>query len=209
MAHLEERPQTAEAEDAEKPEPEAALDEAAAARMIEAILFAAGKPLKPVQIAGAVKFMDARAVRRTLKRLAQEYDEEERGFQLIEVQNGFQLTARESYAPWIQRLFTKEISSKLTPAALETLAIVAYHQPATRADVEEIRGVNSDSVMNSLIERKLIGITGRKDAPGRPFLHATTDRFLEHFGLKNLSDLPTLEEISAMFNPLPEDDAPE
>ena len=176
-------------------------------RIIEAVLFAAGKPLRARQIADAVESVDARGARRLLKQLAFEYDESERGFQIIEVQNGFQLIAREAYAPWVRRLFTKEVSAKLTPAALEALAIVAYHQPVTRAEVDEIRGVNSGSVMSSLIERNLINITGRKDAPGRPFLHGTTDRFLEHFGLKNINDLPTLEEIGEMFNPLAEDDA--
>ena len=195
----------AEPKSAEEADPQAELERSK--RVIEAILFAAGKPLRARQIADAVESVDARAVRRLLKQLAFEYDEAERGFQIIEVQKGFQLIAREAYAPWVRRLFTKEVSAKLTPAALEALAIVAYQQPVTRADVDEIRGVNSGSVMSSLIERNLINITGRKDSPGRPFLHGTTDRFLEHFGLKNINDLPTLEEIGEMFNPLAEDDA--
>lgn len=195
----------AESKSAEKADPQANLERSK--RVIEAILFAAGKPLRARQIADAVESVDARVVRRLLKQLAFEYDEAERGFQIIEVQKGFQLIAREAYAPWVRRLFTKEVSAKLTPAALEALAIVAYQQPVTRADVDEIRGVNSGSVMSSLIERNLINITGRKDSPGRPFLHGTTDRFLEHFGLKNINDLPTLEEIGEMFNPLAEDDA--
>jgi len=99
----------------------------------------------------------------------------------------------------VQKLFTKEIASRLSPAALEALAIVAYHQPVTRAEVEDIRGVNSDSVLNSLIERKLVTISGRRDVPGRPLLYATTDRFLEHFGLRDIADLPSLDELGEMF----------
>ncbi len=169
-------------------------------RIIEALLFASGEPLTVAQIVSAVDGLDARSAATRLGELQSEYDEGSHGFQLVEVENGYQLTTRAEYSQWVRRLFAKQISSRLTTAALEALAIVAYHQPVTRSEVEEIRGVNSDSVLNSLIERKLVTIAGRKDVPGRPLLYATTDAFLRHFGLRDVADLPSLEELSQLFD---------
>ena len=169
-------------------------------RIIEALLFASGEPLTVEQIVSAVDGLDAKSAGTLLSELQSHYDKGKHGFQLVEVQNGYQLTTRADYSEWVRRLFAKRISSRLTTAALEALAIVAYHQPVTRADVEEIRGVNSDSVLNSLIERKIVTIAGRKDVPGRPLLYATTDAFLRHFGLRDLTDLPSLEELSDLFD---------
>ena len=176
------------------------MDQKTLKRTIEALLFASGEPLTVSQIVGTLDELDTRSARAVIEALRKEYDESQRGFQLVEVEKGYQLTTRPEDSDSIRRLFTRQISSKLTAAALETLAIVAYHQPCTRADVEDIRGVNSDSVLNSLIERKLVTIAGRKDVPGRPLLYATTDTFLRHFGLKDLTDLPSLEELSELFD---------
>ena len=169
-------------------------------RIIEALLFASGDPLPVAEIVAALDGWDTRTVQALIQELRDEYEASNRGFQLVEVDNGYQLTTRPEDVGVIRRLFTKQVSSRLTAAALEALAIVAYHQPATRADVEDIRGVNSDSVLNSLIERKLVAISGRKDVPGRPLLYSTTDTFLRHFGLKDLTDLPSLEELSELFD---------
>ncbi|MBT3270635.1 SMC-Scp complex subunit ScpB [Candidatus Poribacteria bacterium] len=168
-------------------------------RTIEALLFAAGAPITVPQIVEVVEELDTRTARSLLTELQDEYDANARGFKLVEVQKGYQLATRQDYSASVQKLFTKEIAARLSPAALEALAIVAYHQPVTRAEVEDIRGVNSDSVLNSLIERKLITISGRRDVPGRPLLYATTDRFLEHFGLRDVADLPSLDELGEMF----------
>ena len=175
------------------------MDPAISKRTIEALLFAAGSPLTVSQIVETIEDMDTRTARRLLTELQEEYDADARGFQLVEVQKGYQLATRTIYSESVQKLFTKEIASRLSPASLEALAIVAYHQPVTRAEVEDIRGVNSDSVLNSLIERKMISIAGRRDVPGRPLLYATTDRFLEHFGLRDIADLPSLDELGEMF----------
>ena len=169
-------------------------------RTIEALLFASGDPLPASEIVTALDGWDTPTVEALIQQLRDEYDASGRGIQLVEVENGYQLTTRPEDAGVIRRLFTKQVSSRLTTAALEALAIVAYHQPVTRADVEDIRGVNSDSVLNSLIERKLVTISGRKDVPGRPLLYSTTDTFLRHFGLKDLTDLPSLEELSELFD---------
>jgi segregation and condensation protein B len=168
-------------------------------RLIEALLFAAGEPVNIAQITGAIEELGRPDARSLLDELREEYDREERGFQLVEVSNGYQLASRRSYAEWVRRLFTRSVSARMSAASLETLAIVAYRQPVTRADVEEIRGVNSDSALNSLLERKLITIAGRKDVPGRPLLYGTTDAFLTHFGLKDLAELPSPEELEEMF----------
>jgi len=169
-------------------------------RLIEALLFASGEPVTLAQLAEAIEETDATTLQGLLRELQAEYDTEARGFQLIEVSRGYQLTTRPAYSDWVKRLFRREVSSRLSSASLETLAIVAYYQPVTRAEVEEIRGVNSDSALNSLVERKLITIAGRKDVPGRPLLYATTDNFLRHFGLKDLSELPSFEELEELFS---------
>jgi segregation and condensation protein B len=169
-------------------------------RLLEALLFASGDPVTVAQLVEVVEGTDTATVKGLLSELQAEYDSEARGFQLVEVSRGYQLTTRPAYSDWVKRLFRREISSRLSTASLETLAIVAYYQPVTRSDVEEIRGVNSDSALNSLVERKLIAIAGRKDVPGRPLLYATTDDFLHHFGLKDLSELPSFDELEALFS---------
>jgi segregation and condensation protein B len=175
------------------------MDPLTCKRTIEALLFAAGAPITVAQIVETIEDLDTRTAKGLLKDLQKEYDRQERGFQLVEVQKGYQLATRQTYSESVQKLFTKQIASRLSPAALEGLAIVAYHQPVTRAEVEDIRGVNSDSVLNSLIERRLITISGRRDVPGRPLLYSTTDKFLEHFGLRDVADLPSLDELGEMF----------
>lgn len=169
-------------------------------RLIEALMFASGEPVTVAQLVEAIEESDTATVKGLLYELQAEYDSEARGFQLVEVSRAFQLTTRPAYSDWVKRLFRREISARLSAASLEALAIVAYHQPVTRSEVEEIRGVNSDSALNSLVERKMIAIAGRKDVPGRPLLYATTDDFLHHFGLKDLSELPSFDELEQLFS---------
>ncbi|GIX06088.1 MAG: segregation and condensation protein B [Candidatus Poribacteria bacterium] len=168
-------------------------------RTVEALLFAAGEPISLVQIAEAIEGMTPEIAQQLLEELQREYEAERRGFQLVAVQRGYQLVTRPEYAEAVQRLFTKRVSQRLSQAALETLAIVAYYQPVTRAEIEEIRGVSSESALHSLLERRLITVVGRKEVPGRPLLYATTDEFLHHFGLEDLSALPSLAELEEMF----------
>lgn len=133
-----------------------------------------------------------------LETLRDDYQEMGRSFHLTEIANGYQICTRPQYSAWIQKFYTQQVRVTLSPPALETLAIVAYKQPVTRADVAAIRGVNSDSVLNSLIEKGLVSIAGRK--AGRSLLFSTTDEFLQQFGLKDASELPSLDEIDELLS---------
>ena len=165
--------------------------------ILEAILFAASEPISIEQFQDALPRIGKRAVRKALAALHAEYQEIDRSFHLVEIANGYQMCTRPEYSEWIQKFYTRQVRVTLSPSALETLAIVAYKQPITRADVAAIRGVNSDSVLNSLVEKKLVRITGRKE--GRALLFSTTDEFLQHFGLKDAADLPSLDEIDELL----------
>ena len=168
--------------------------------ILEAILFAASEPISLEQFSQLFDDVSVRQIRQQLMRLRDEYQETNRSFQLIEIANGFQICTDRAYHQWIEKFYTRQIRVKLSPSALEALAIVAYKQPVTRSEVEEIRGVNSDSVLSSLIEKRMLRIAGRKPGPGRSLLLATTDEFLEQFGLKDLSTLPSMEEIEEILN---------
>jgi segregation and condensation protein B len=179
--------------------------------ILEAILFAASEPISVEQFQAVLPELDKRAIRRELDELRQDYQELRRSFRIIEIANGYQICTCPQYSEWIQKFYTQQVRVTLSPSALETLAIVAYKQPVTRADVAAIRGVNSDSVLNSLLEKGLVSIAGRK--AGRSLLFSTTDAFLQQFGLKDTSELPSLDEIDELFgtpngsepveNPLP------
>ena len=175
------------------------MDLAEAKRVIEAVIFAADGPVSLDQLAQLIETLDNDAILQAIRGLQQDYVVSERSFQLVEIANGFQLRTRDEYAPWIKKFYTTEISSRLSVSALEALAVVAYKQPATRAEVEEVRGVNSDSVIRTLMEKNLIRVLGRKQAPGKPMLYGTTTEFLMHFGLRDLSELPSVEEIESML----------
>ena len=136
-----------------------------------------------------------------LEQLKIEYIQQQRGFQLLEKAEGWQLASDPEYAVWVRQLFPAPKPQRLSPPALETLAIVAYRQPITRADVEAVRGVAVDGVLQSLMERGLVKIGGRAEVPGRPLLYETTQFFLEHFGLKNLDELPNSEELRRRYLP--------
>jgi segregation and condensation protein B len=171
---------------------------AEAKSIIEAVLFVADRPLSSSQLAILIE-MDSDDIELLIHELQKEYDDTKRSFQIMEIANGFQICTRSEYALWIKKFYTTEISSRLSMSALEALAIIAYKQPVTRAGVEEVRGVISDSVIRTLLEKNLINITGRKDAPGRPLIYGTTSDFLIHFGLKDLNELPSIDEIEKML----------
>lgn len=166
--------------------------------ILEAILFAASEPISLEQFQDALPGLDKRIIRKKLAELSDDYQEMGRSFHLIEIANGYQICTRPEYAEWIQKFYTRQVRVKLSPSALETLAIVAYKQPITRSDVAALRGVNSDSVLNSLLEKRLVRIAGRK--AGRSLLFSTTDEFLQQFGLKDASELPSLDEIDELLN---------
>lgn len=166
--------------------------------ILEAILFAASEPISVKQFQTALPGLDARAIRKGLAELCDDYQQMDRSFRLLEVANGYQICTCPQYSEWIQKFYTHQVRVTLSPSALETLAIVAYKQPVTRADVAAIRGVNSDSVLNSLVEKGLVSIAGRK--AGRSLLFSTTDEFLQQFGLKDASELPSLDEIDELLS---------
>jgi segregation and condensation protein B len=177
-------------------------------RVIEALLFSAQKPLSIREITAAVRgaaadelspneFARVRdaEVAAALEQLKTEYIQHGRAFQLIEKAEGWQLATDPGFAKWVRQLFPAPKPARLSAPALETLAIIAYRQPITRADVEAVRGVNIDGVLQTLMERGLVKIAGRAEIPGRPLLYETTQFFLEHFGLRNLDELPNAEEL--------------
>jgi segregation and condensation protein B len=164
-------------------------------RVIEALLFVHQQPLTVAQI---MKILEDEAGRKEIKEildeLVGEYGGMGRSFHLAQVSEGYQLRTNPDYAPWIKRL-RKVKPMRLSKSSLEALAIVAYRQPIVRAEVEHVRGVDSGWVLNSLLEKGLIKILGRKEVAGRPLVYGTSGRFLEVFGLRNLSSLPTLKEL--------------
>ncbi|MDH5637974.1 MAG: SMC-Scp complex subunit ScpB [Nitrospinota bacterium] len=164
--------------------------------VIENILFVADSPLptaKIVTVFGGE--MTAEEATSVLGELAEEY--EERSLRIVEVAEGWRMQTRPEYAPWIATFFKMEKGQKLSRASLEVLAIVAYRQPITRAEMEEIRGVDCGGVLRGLIDKGLVKTMGRRRAPGKPMMYGTTNKFLEFFGLARLSDLPTLDEFRA------------
>lgn len=164
--------------------------------LLESILFIQEKPL-PLERISKMLDMDGRAVRVLLKELAEDYDSRSSGIQLNELANGFLLSTRQSLGP-VLRQYYKKGKVKLNRAALEALAIIAYKQPVTRLEIEEIRGAGIGNSLQVLLERKLIRISGRKNVVGHPLLYATSRDFLVYFGLKNLESLPTIKEIREM-----------
>jgi segregation and condensation protein B len=163
--------------------------------IIESLLFVAEIPLKVDKIKSILEVSDGNAIRDALTSLSEEYDSGNRGFFLSEVAGGFQLRTRPEYRQWVRRL--KETRPpRLSRAAMETLAIIAYKQPVLRSDVEYLRGVDCGGTLRTLLERRLIRIMGRKDLPGRPMIYGTTREFLELFDLKDLSELPTLKDLT-------------
>jgi segregation and condensation protein B len=167
-------------------------------RIIESLLFVHQHPLTVADIARILgDEAEKKLIREALAELVAEYEEIGRSFYLAEVGEGYQLRTRVEYAPWIKNL-RKVKPARLSKSAFETLAIVAYRQPLVRAEIEHIRGVDSGWVLNSLLEKGLIKILGRKEVAGRPLVYGTSKRFLEVFGLRDLGGLPTLQELDAL-----------
>jgi segregation and condensation protein B len=186
------------------------------ARIIEALLFSAQKPLSIKEIVDLLhnagtedkfspnEFAKVRQaeVAGAIEQLKIEYIQHEHGFQLVEKADGWQLASDPKYAQWVRGLFPAPKPARLSSPALETLAIIAYRQPITRADVEAVRGVTIDGVLQTLMERGLVKISGRAEIPGRPLLYETTEFFLDHFGLRNLDELPNVEELRTRHLPV-------
>jgi segregation and condensation protein B len=173
------------------------MDDKDVKSVLESLLFISGEPLSVSTIKNILE-INEKEIERNARELIDEYHGKDSGLFVVEVAGGFQMVTNPACAPWVKKLLTTAIPSRLSHQSLETLAIVAYKQPIIKAEIESIRGVNSDGVLRTLLERRLIKILGRKDAPGRPLMYGTTKEFLQYFGLKDLSELPTLKEFSDM-----------
>jgi segregation and condensation protein B len=174
-------------------------DEDRTTELVEALLFAADEPLPSRALAALLDDVTPAAVAGAVERLNADYLREKRAFHIREIAGGWQIVTRPEFAPWVSRLYAASSTPRLTQAALETLAIVAYKQPATRAELEAIRGVTVDGVLRTLVERGLVRVAGRAEGIGRPLLYGTTDHFLEYFGLPGLDALPRPEELEILF----------
>ena len=171
--------------------------------IIESLLFVADEPLSIDRFKNIIGQAETKEIRQALEELGADYETRQGGFYLNQVAGGYQIRTRSEYMQWIKRLLQPK-PLRLSKAALETLAIIAYKQPVIRSDVEHIRGVDCGGVLRVLLERKFIRVLGRREIPGRPLIYATTKRFLEVFDLKNLKDLPTPKEIEEFGSALSE-----
>jgi segregation and condensation protein B len=166
-------------------------------RIVEALIVASADPIPATRLASIVPGLSPSQARECVEALNGEYEEQDRAFEIWEVAGGFQLRTRSQYKGYAQQLLADR-PLRLSRAALETLAVVAYKQPSTRAEIEHVRGVDVGAVLRGLLERGLVRVAGHREVPGRPILYGTTRRFLEVFGLGSLSDLPTLRELAEL-----------
>ncbi|MFH0772192.1 MAG: SMC-Scp complex subunit ScpB [Candidatus Omnitrophota bacterium] len=172
------------------------MDRNEAKRVAESLLFVSEKPITVDQVKEVLDEIDAREIRSIILELKSEYETLNRSFKIYEIAGGFQMATEPLFAEYVKRFYKTKSKDKLTKPALETLAIIAYRQPITKADMEDIRGVNVDGVLTTLSDRMLIKSLGRKDAPGKPILYGTTKEFLDRFGLNSLNELPKLSEFT-------------
>lgn len=174
--------------------------------IIEALIFSSDEPISDNEIVRVIKGIDGEEtdispndIQNAINDLNEKYITENKSFKIIRISNGYLFATKEEYAKYIGFLSSEKTKRRLSQAALETLAIIAYKQPITKPELEQIRGVNSDYILNTLLEKNLITITGRAETIGRPLLYGTTDEFLKYFGLYNLSDLPKPREIEEIM----------
>jgi len=168
--------------------------------ILEALILSSPEPLPVRKIAEIVQDITPTEISKAVDELNNRYLTTDASFRIRKVANGYQFFVTENYAGYVEELFTRKKTQRLTRAALETLAIIAYRQPVTRVDIEMIRGVSSDSAIRTLLERKFITLAGRAKTIGRPLLYSTTDEFLKYFGLDSLGDLPRMEEIEELLS---------
>ena len=163
--------------------------------VVEAVLFVCGKEVSLSDMAEVLN-LDKATTRAVIRALSDKYEQQNRGIRIIEMDNTFQMCSAPEYFEYVAQITQSSRQSFLTPSLLETLSIIAYKQPVTKAQIEEIRGVSAEHAVNRLVERGLIAETGRLDAPGKPILFGTTKEFLRYFGLKSANDLPVLENFA-------------
>ena len=168
-------------------------------RSIEALLFASDTPLSVHRLMSIMGAASAKEIRGVIESINRFYREYRRSFEIVEVAGGYQIITLPNFSTIVAQLFKNRRKSRLSQPALEALAIIAYKQPVSRIDIESIRGVNSEGVLSTLIERELVAISGRGEGLGRPYLYSTTPKFLEYLGLKDHKDLPNMEELEKSF----------
>jgi segregation and condensation protein B len=164
--------------------------------IVEALVFASPEPLVPKQLFKLLDTEPREEIDVALRELKRRYEQRGGGLQLVEVAGGYQIVTRPELHEWVRRMFHERTTQKLSVQALETLSVIAYKQPVTAAEIAEIRGVNTSGVLGTLLERGLVKISGRKQVVGRPFLYATTREFLDRFGLRDLTELPKVEDMA-------------
>ncbi len=174
---------------------------------LEALLFISGDPVTLDTFKNILE-TDTAVIEGHLRELINEYRIKNTGLLVAEVAGGFQMVTNPGCAPWVKKFLSTSVPARLSQPSLETLSIIAYKQPIIKAEIEAIRGVNSDGVVKTLLERRLIKILGRKEVPGRPLMYGTTTEFLQYFGLKSLTELPTLKEFHDAELPLHEGTMP-
>ena len=167
--------------------------------VLEALIFASPQPITPRQIGSVLQGVPREDWQAQLEELRADYARDGRGLQLVEVAGGYQITTRPEYNDWVRELLDPKAPTRLSIQALETLAVIAYKQPVTLPEIIALRGVKSGGVVKTLLEKRLIRITGRKEVVGRPMLYGTTKQFLLHFGLKDLGELPRIEEFAEVL----------
>ena len=168
-----------------------------AKQIVENLLFITDRPLKPSRIAEVVETVNAKRVLEIIQELTREYEDTGRAIRILEIGGGYQMCTKPEYGRWVRRLYNEKMTTRLSNAALETLAIVAYKQPVTRAEMEMIRGVDVAAPLEKLLERGLVRVLGKRDTIGRPMVYGTTDEFLRLFGLNKISELPDLQVFAA------------
>jgi segregation and condensation protein B len=173
------------------------MDDSEKRRIVEAVILGSSEPISAQRVAAVIPYCKPAKVKTLVEDLNAEYAEQGRSFEIAEVAGGYQARTFPEFATFLQQIQPQR-PLRLSKAALETLAIVAYRQPVTRAEIEDIRGVDAGAVVRGLMERKLVRLAGRKEVPGRPMLFGTTRRFLEVFGLEKLEDLPSLRQLEEL-----------
>lgn len=187
------------------------MDLVQARRVIEGLLFVSGEPVPVKRLNEVLNGIEPQALRTLVDELNQEYVQSQHALRIQDIAGGYQLVTDPQLAPWMKRGFELPKQGSLSKAALETIAVIAYRQPLTKAEIEAVRGVDVSATLDTLLERQFIRVVGRKDSPGRPLLYGTTTEFLRRFGLKDLGALPPLtHEAKSMTLPLvpPEPEAP-
>ncbi len=170
------------------------MDLVQAKRILEGLLFVSGQPVTLKRLKDVLVELDYEPLRQLLNELHAEYQQTNRAFRIQEVAGGYQLVTDAQLAPWMKRLLQLPREDTLSKPALETLAIIAYRQPLTKAEIEAIRGVDGTATLDTLLERQFVRVVGRKETPGRPLLYGTTEEFLRHFGLKSVKELPPMPQ---------------